>query len=254
MAMGADRGLSETRGKNTRIEKRHLILCEGRDELFFLIAYLNSTHLSATPEFSEDIQVLDFGGNSDLLEQLKVLKVTPGFDEVKTLLIVRDAERDANAAIRQIRTALEKNAFTAPDGPHWWVKDEENNGIHIGFLLFPGCDEAPMAGTLEDLCAFILKEPAPPKLLEVVDRFLDQLKTERGRDFVHRFKTRLHTCLAVSDKYVGMKIGEAAKAGAFDWSDERLTPLREFIQEKMCRGQPVTGAFERSEKRRELQS
>ncbi|WP_208872576.1 DUF3226 domain-containing protein, partial [Fretibacterium fastidiosum] len=225
MAMGAARGLSETRGKNTRIEKRYLILCEGRDELFFLIAYLNSTHLSATPGFSEDIQVMDFGGNSDLLEQLKVLKVTPGFDEIKTLLIVRDAERDASSAVRQIRTALENNGFSAPDGPHRWVKDEENNGIHIGFLLFPGCDEAPMAGTLEDLCAFILKEPAPPKLLEVVDRFLDQLKTERGRDFVHRFKTRLHTCLAVSDKYVGMKIGEAAKAGAFDWSDERLTPL-----------------------------
>ena len=33
---------------------------------------------------------------------------------------------------------------------------------------------------------------------------------------------------------IEMKIGEAAKAGAFDWSDERLTPLREFIQEKMC--------------------
>ena len=65
-------------------EKGHLILCEGRDELFFLIAYLNSAHLSATPGFSEDIQVMDFGGNSDLLEQLKVLKVTPGFDEVKT--------------------------------------------------------------------------------------------------------------------------------------------------------------------------
>ena len=215
MAMGADRGLSETRGKNTRIEKRHLILCEGRDELFFLIAYLNSTHLSATPEFSEDIQVLDFGGNSDLLEQLKVLKVTPGFDEVKTLLIVRDAEKDANAAIQQIRTALENNGFSAPDGPHRWVKDEENNGIHIGFLLFPGCDEAPMAGTLEDLCAFILKEPAPPKLLEVVDRFLDQLKTERGRDFVHRFKTRLHTCLAVSDKLCRNENWRGGQGGGF---------------------------------------
>ena len=215
MAMGADRGLSETRGKNTRIEKRHLILCEGRDELFFLIAYLNSTHLSATPGFSEDIQVMDFGGNSDLLEQLKVLKVTPGFDEIKTLLIVRDAEKDANAAIQQIRTALENNGFSAPDGPHWWVKDEENNGIHIGFLLFPGCDEAPMAGTLEDLCAFILKEPAPPKLLEVVDRFLDQLKTERGRDFVHRFKTRLHTCLAVSDKLCRNENWRGGQGGGF---------------------------------------
>ena len=234
MAAGAVRGLLETRGKNTRIEKRHLILCEGRDELFFLIAYLNSAHLSATPGFSEDIQVMDFGGNSDLLEQLKVLKVTPGFDEVKTLLIVRDAERDASSAIRQIRTALENNGFSAPDSPHQWVTDKKNKDVEIGFLLFPACHGTPVAGTLEDLCLSILNQPDAPELLEDVDRFLDQLKTERGRDFVHRFKTRLHTCLAVSDKYVGMKIGEAAKAGAFDWSDERLTPLREFIQEKMC--------------------
>lgn len=234
MATDAAQDISGAKGKNIEIKKRHLILCEGRDEQGFLIAYLNSAHLSATPGFSKDIQVMDFGGNDDLPKYLAVLKQTSGFDKVKTLLIVRDAERDASSAVRQIRTALENNGFSAPDGPHRWVRDEENNGIHIGFLLFPGCDEAPMAGTLEDLCAFILKEPDPPKLLEVVDRFLDQLKTERGRDFVHRFKTRLHTCLAVSDKYVGMKIGEAAKAGAFDWSDERLTPLREFIQEKMC--------------------
>lgn len=234
MATGVVRGLSETRGKNTRVEKRHLILCEGRDELFFLIAYLNSAHLSATPGFSEDIQVMDFGGNNDLLEQLKVLKITPGFDEVKTLLIVRDAEKDANAAIQQIRTALEKNAFTAPDGPHRWVRDEENNGIHIGFLLFPDCHGTPVAGTLEDLCLSILNQPDATELLEDIDGFLDRLEGGLGREFAHRFKTRLHTYLAVSDKYVGMKIGEAANAGAFDWSNKKLTPLRDFIQEKMC--------------------
>lgn len=198
MATDAAQDISGAKGKNIEIKKRHLILCEGRDEQGFLIAYLNSAHLSATPGFSKDIQVMDFGGNDDLPKYLAVLKKTSGFDKVKTLLIVRDAERDVSSAIQQIGTALENNGFTAP--------------------------------------AFILKEPDPPKLLETVDRFLDQLKTERGRDFTHRFKTRLHTCLAVSDKYVGMKIGEAAKAGAFDWSDERLTPLREFIQEKMCRG------------------
>lgn len=234
MAMGAARGLSETKGKKTEIRKRYLILCEGKDELFFLIAYLNSTPLSATPGFSEDIQVMDFGGNSDLFEQLEVLKVTPGFDEVKTLLIVRDAEKDASAAVQQVRTALKHNGFAAPDRPHQWVTDKGNKDIDIGFLLFPACHEAPIAGTLEDLCLSILKGPDAPKLLEAVDRFLERLERERGRDFTRRFKTRLHTCLAVSDDYVGMKIGEAAHAGAFGWSDEKLTPLREFIREKLC--------------------
>lgn len=229
-------GISETRGKNTEIRKRHLILCEGKDELFFLIAYLNSDHLSKTPGFSEDIQVLDFGGNNDLPEYLAVLKVTSGFDKVKTLLIVRDAEKDASLAVQQIKKGLRNNGFAAPDGPHRWVRDEENNGINIGFLLFPGCNEDPVAGTLEDLCLSILNQPDAPELLEAVDGFLDRLEGGRGREFGHRFKTRLHTYLAVSDDYVGMKIGEAARAGAFGWNNEKLMPLREFIQEKMCEG------------------
>lgn len=236
MATDAAQDISGAKGKNIEIKKRHLILCEGRDEQGFLIAYLNSAHLSATPGFSKDIQVMDFGGNDDLPKYLAVLKKTSGFDKVKTLLIVRDAERDVSSAIQQIGTALENNGFTAPDRLRQWVTDKKNKDIEIGFLLFPACNEDPVAGTLEDLCLSILNQPDPPKLLEAVDRFLDQLKTERGREFGHRFKTRLHTYLAVSDKYVGMKIGEAAKAGAFDWGNERLTPLREFIQEKMCRG------------------
>ena len=54
------------RKTNTQILKSNLILCEGRDEQEFLIQYLNSTALSNTPEFSNDIQVIDFGGNSEL--------------------------------------------------------------------------------------------------------------------------------------------------------------------------------------------
>lgn len=236
MAMRTAQGISEAKGKNTEIRKRHLILCEGKDELFFLIAYLNSADLSGTPGFSEYIQVLDFGGNDDLPKYLAVLKVASGFDKVKNLLIVRDAEKDASLAMQQIKGALKNNGFAAPDGPHRWVRDETNNGINIGFLLFPGCDEDPVAGTLEDLCLSILNQPDAPELLEVVDDFLDRLEGGRGREFGHRFKTRLHTYLAVSDDYVGMKIGEAARAGAFSWSGEKLTPLREFIREKMCEG------------------
>ena len=49
-----------------RIKKDKLIICEGRDEENFLIAWLNSDELSNEPGFSNKIQVLDFAGNSDL--------------------------------------------------------------------------------------------------------------------------------------------------------------------------------------------
>lgn len=62
------------RRTNTRIWKPHIILCEGRDAEEFLIAYLNSSALSDIPSFSTDIQVMDFGGNSELSSFFLMLK------------------------------------------------------------------------------------------------------------------------------------------------------------------------------------
>ncbi len=62
------------RKTNNKILKEHLILCEGRDEQEFLIQFLESDTLSFLPGFSNDIQVMDFGGNSELLKHLTILK------------------------------------------------------------------------------------------------------------------------------------------------------------------------------------
>ena len=62
------------RKTNNKIQTEHLILCEGRDEQEFLIHFLESDTLSFLPGFSNDIQVMDFGGNSELLKHLTILK------------------------------------------------------------------------------------------------------------------------------------------------------------------------------------
>lgn len=49
-----------------RIIKENLILCEGADEYYFLIAYLNHVNTSQSHLFREDIQVMNFGGVKDL--------------------------------------------------------------------------------------------------------------------------------------------------------------------------------------------
>ena len=97
------------RKTNTQILKSNLILCEGRDEQEFLIQYLNSTALSNTPEFSNDIQVIDFGGNSELTKKLAILKNMDNFDKLTSLLIIRDAETSAESACREIQRALREN-------------------------------------------------------------------------------------------------------------------------------------------------
>ena len=78
------------RNTNTRILKDNLILCEGRDEQEFLIKYLNSSALSDIAGFSNDFQVIDFGGNSELIQKLAILKNMDNFENVKSLMIIRD--------------------------------------------------------------------------------------------------------------------------------------------------------------------
>ena len=212
-----------------RIKKSKLILCEGRDEENFLISWLNSDELSNEPGFSSEIQVLNFEGNSDLSRQLEKYRKMDGFDSLTHLMIIRDAEQDSDGAVKSIQSALGNNGFQVPEESCQWIYDK-NNDLYIGFLLFPKCDNNPTAGTLEDLCLKILAKPDASVCMEEVNVFLERLETEHGKNFSHKFKTQLHAYFAVSDDYVGMKIGEAANAKAFDWSSPELEPLKNFVR------------------------
>ena len=92
--------MSSTKDKIEKIEKQHLILCEGEDEFWFLVSLLNSSELRENPFFANDIQIFNFGGNEELPKKLSVLRLTSGFQQVQSLLILRDTERDAQAAVR----------------------------------------------------------------------------------------------------------------------------------------------------------
>lgn len=215
------------RKTNHKIVKRHLILCEGRDEQEFLIVYLESSALADFPMFSEEIQVMDFGGNEELPMKLKILKNTSGYREVESLLIIRDAERNPKQAVCQIQNALKQAELPVPDEVCQW----SGNRLKVAFLLFPTCDSTIKVGTLEDLCLSILSETAAASILDDIDQFLWSLEENHKRKFPHKFKTELHTYFSITDKFVSMKIGEAAKAGAFDWTSNRLAGLKKLILE-----------------------
>ena len=80
------------------IVKRYLILCEGIDTARFLAAYLESSALADDVRYSNDIQVLNFGGINDLDRFIRNLKNMEYFDDVSRLLVIRDAETDVQKA------------------------------------------------------------------------------------------------------------------------------------------------------------
>ena len=215
------------RRTNQKIWKNHIILCEGRDAEEVLISYLNSDALSDEPAFSNDFQVMDFGGITDLTPFIATLKNMEGYDRIESLLIIRDAERDPEQAIRDIKSALTRNALVVPTEPHRW----EGSSPRIGYLLFPFCETDVCPGTLEDLCLSILSESNNQEILTDIQSFMDALQHTRGRVFPHEFKTKLHTYFSITDAYVSLKTGESAKAGAFDWSNPKLASLKNFLLE-----------------------
>lgn len=206
------------------IVKRYLLLCEGRDAERFLCAFLNSDALHDDLRFSDEIQVLDFGGNSELGNYLGALKNMDGFSEVTAIAILRDAETSFHKASGEVTRALERNGLPCPERCGVWKVDEAMPCV--GYELFP-LDGG--AGTLEDLCLRILAEDNGDEIIRFIDSFLETMKRDYGRDYRRIHKNRLYTYFSTSDCYESMLLGVAADAGAFMWDSPKLNCLRDFL-------------------------
>lgn len=163
-----------------------------------MIKYLNSAALAEIPGFSNDIQVIDFGGNSELARKLAILKNMENFDGITSLLIIRDAETNAQSACLEIQHALKQNNLPVPQEPHCWVGEIPK----VGFVLFPTCDNIAQDGTLEDLCLSILSDSNAEETLEEIGLFLTQLEKRRQKPFrgysrpnyIHFFRSMIIMC------------------------------------------------------------
>lgn len=207
-----------------QIRKSYLLLCEGRDAEGFLIQYLNSNSLAQDKRFSDEIQVLDFGGNDNLSNFLMNLKNMDKFDRVMSLAIIRDAEKDYSKACQDVSRSLKKCGFVSSMSCGSWVSDDR--GMRVGFILFPLNNSD---GTLEDICLNILSEKNGQSILSSIDTFLTEMESSFRRSYRRKHKNRLHTYLSSSDEFVTMPLGTASSAGAFDWDSRELEPLKNFL-------------------------
>lgn len=197
-------------------EGKSQLLVEGIDAKFFCI-------WACVAYKFEHIQVQDFGGIKDLDNFLSLITVLPNYHKVPAILIVRDAETNSESAIQSIKSSLRKNNFCVPEEPYVYFSGDPG----IEFAILPGdmnSDRKYSSGTLENLCMLTVgNEP----ILEKIDEFLTTI--QRETELTHFHKSRLHSYLAVNNKFVGMKIGEAARAGAWNWKHSALDKLRKAM-------------------------
>lgn len=200
-----------------KIDKSKLILTEGMDAYRFIIWSIEFFGIN-------DIQVLNFGGISELTGYLKLLKMDDGFDKVSSILILRDAEVNADNSIQSIKSSLSNNRLPVPEGPFMLLMKDN---LKVGYGIFPGLDDNDnllTEGTLEDLCLKIISDTA---YLECINTFMECACTIE--EISHPHKSKLHAYFSCTNKYVGMKIGEAARSGAFDWNNIAFKPFRNMI-------------------------
>ena len=209
---------------NLKIEKSKLILVEGTDATYFMIWALQAIDCCR-----EEIQVMNFGGNSDLKSFLQILKLDDNFSEVTDILIFRDAENNPVGAQDSVVNSLRSVGYELREKKPF--KTEKFIRTRIGFGIFPGAisgaQDLSTIGTLEDLCLRMISDEG---LLDFANETLEQAKSA-GFNFSKVHKTKLYLYLALKDGCQGLKLGEAAKVGIWNWRSKFFEPYIALIQE-----------------------
>ena len=199
-----------------KINKSKLLLAEGKDAFHFFC------HACKFYRQTEDVQVMDFGGITELTNFLKLLANDESYDDVETIIIARDAETDAKAATKSIQHSMTQANIPVSPKPFTY---EQNSTMKTAFMIFPGPEQNK--GTLEDLCLSTVENDP---LRECVDSYLECAKA-KGERFPRIHKNKLYCFLAGKNDHAGSPISHAFKAKVWPPDPLALNPFKRIIEE-----------------------
>lgn len=173
-----------------------------------------------------DIEIRDFGGNEELPDFLSdfvnAVRSAPGArSNLEAIGIVRDAESNSVDAFQFVRKAISKLELTPPDCPMQIVGENPRIGV---LILPPNKDD----GMLEDICLDAVQaDPAMPCVQEYLECVEDKILNWPSGN---RKKATVQAFLA-SRPEPGLKLGEGAKLGYWNWGHEIYVPIMRFIRD-----------------------
>jgi len=195
-----------------KIEQPNVLVVEGREEELFFGALIK--HLGL-----QNIQTMPIGGKEQLRRNLKALAVSPGFPEVVSLGVVRDANADPGAAFQSVRDALQAANLPVPERPLVPVGGRPR----VAVLILP---EVGIPGMLEDLC---LRAVAQDLAMPCVEQYFKCLQQEGLSLPDNMSKAKVQVFLASRPK-AGLRLGEAAQAGYWSWEAKAFEQVRDFLE------------------------
>lgn len=183
-----------------------LLLGEGVDEERVFGALVK--HLGLGAQF----QILRYDGKGNLGAFLRTLPKLPGFNQLGSLGITRDADLDAAEAQKSIATLIQGAGFPA--------------ALKIGVFILPG---AGRAGALEDiLCPALEAKPVWPCIEQLI-ACRSAKQGEWPNHAANLGKAKVEAWLSLQD-HPTVRLGEAAGAGLIPFDAPAFVPLLEFIR------------------------
>ena len=168
------------------------------------------------------VEIKDFGGNENLRNFLMAFWSMPrARTAVNSIGIIRDAESDAQAAFASAQGAVRDLGLVPPESP----LQVTDGSPKVGILILP--PERPK-GILENLCLDSVKDdPAMPCVQEYLECLQEKIPHWPSGNLK---KAHVHAFLA-SRPEPGMKLGEGARLGYWNWNHTAFRPIERFIRD-----------------------
>ena len=198
-----------------------IALCERMDIASFVDAYIQ--YLRKQGVSVPKIKIINIKYLDNLTRYLSLLEKAEGFKSIKKIIIFADA----GVKRRETEHFLYKAKMKS------FLKEFSHE-----IFLFPKKSEAGnwTPGFMEDLLVPALKQGTSEmsefyNLRNIAYEFIFSVNISRGKDnhFVNRSRNFLYSYFAGTEKFVGLRLGEAAAKGAFDLEHEGFKDLREFL-------------------------
>lgn len=202
---------NESTSTPRELDQPKLLIGEGVEEVFLFSALL--AHLGI-----EDMNVEQCGGKDGLPAYLDALRLRPGFAELSSLGVTRDADADAMAAFNSVRQHLQNRRFVTPASSG----NIEGGTPRVGIMILPN---GTSPGMLEDLCLTAFETDA---FMPCINGFFECLETTPGNAPDQMSKARVHVWLAAQNP-PDMRLGIAAQKGFIDWTNGSFDQLRRFL-------------------------
>ncbi len=201
------------------ITQPYILFVEGKDEGYFF-KYLHM-HLDLP-----GVQIINCEGTGNFQTKIQLYVQSDGFQIVKALGFIRDADLNPDAAFNNLKSIIEETSkirsLPIPIKPTEIVSD---NNRKLGIFIMP---DNSGTGMLENLCLeTINKEPVYKCIDDYIDCFSKEFSAEEKKKF-NEPKARVQSYLATRIPVV-KSLGDGAQKGYWDFNHDCFKQINQFV-------------------------